>query len=360
MPSRWSLTIALVLTGCSAGGSSARGDAGDPPRGDAGAASESPFDAGLPVDAAIRVDAWQLLDADTCPPAPNGCALPTGSYVPELAGEFELVWVPGNGRYINEPTLIRDGNGLWHVLSNGGSGTGDPWTELSILHATAPSLLGPWTEQPDVLSTSDPASTDTVMWAPFVMLAGSDYLLLYANGGNAISAATSTDLFHFTRETTTYPGGRDPFVLRRAGMPDGLYGCWTDTESDGIHDIVALFQGQALAGWGAESYALHNPVVCPDDCWGWYESPYVVTVGGQYFLFVTFTNFDEPTYENTVVFRSPDPKTFPTTPIATFQAHGGELHVENGVMYLTRGGWPSRIGEEWRGLSLAPIRWKLE
>ncbi len=314
------------------------------------------MDAGLDARVGVPFDAALV---DRCA---DGCTAAPGSYVPVFDGEPRVVWTPSNDRYANEPTLVRADDGTWHVFANSAAGVANPWHETQFVHATAPSLLGPWTEQPDAMSAHDPDATESVMWAPFAMRDTTGYVLIYwaqnLAGVQEGHVARSDDLFHWRRTTEVPPGGRDQMVLRMDDGRDLLYSVWVAQEADGLHDVTTLSIGHALAGWSPASTAVRNPVVCPGSCWGFYESPYVFPYGGAYYLFVTYTLSEATTHERTIVFRSSDPTRFPETPIAQLQAHGAEIHVENGRTYLTRGGWTNFLGAERRGLSVVPLGWQ--
>jgi len=296
-----------------------------------------------------------------CPPTPTGCDLPAGRYIPVDLGGARVVWQPANNRYVNEPTLVRAADGTWHVFANGAEGEGGPWVEHQLLHASSPSLEGPWTEHADILSTRDPNTVETTYWAPFVMRDDTNYRIFYyaalQGSREALRSATSPDLGGWTRDPAELPGGRDAMLLRLSGGRDLLYTVSTERESDGAHDSIVVYEGRALTGWGPRRVAVRNPSVCPGQCWGFYESPYVVELGGAYYLFVTYADTDAVNYERTIVFRSQDPLSFAPEPITQLQGHGGELHVEGQQMFMTRGGWPSRIGDR-RGLSIVPIGWE--
>lgn len=298
----------------------------------------------------------------SCPETPRGCALPAGDYVPVIDGAASVVWAPSGDRYTNEPTLVRDGAGAWHVFANSATGPGDPWQESQLVHASAPALAGPWTEHPDALTARDPGSNDRELWAPFVMREGEGFRLVYASQNLAsveeLHDARSTDLFSWTRGGAKLPGGRDPMIFALEDGRQLLYTVATLREADGVHDAVSVSEAPAPgAEFGPPETALRDPSPCPGNCWGFYESPYVVEIGGQYYLFTTWTDSQAPTYERTAVFRSRDPRRFENPPLTILQAHGGELHVEGGRMWLTRGGWPHYVGADRRGLSIAPIAW---
>lgn len=317
----------------------------------------------MTTDAAVSYDAADSAALITrCDETLPGCGAPEADYVPVADGEGIVVWTPSGDRYANEPTLVRADDGTWHVFANSASGVGSPWGETQIIHATAPSLLGPWTEQPDILTTRDADAYEVMLWAPFVIREGNEYVITYAandrQGNGAQRVARSTDLFHWRRTTEVFPGGRDAMVLRTDDGRDLLYATGTTPLADGPHDVVQLAAGHALSNWTTLDPALTNPVLCTEACWGFYESPYVVRFGRSFYLFVTHTVSNASTYEHTEVFRSRDATHFAPQPIAELQAHGGEIHVEDGRMYLTRGGWTNYIGAARRGLSVLPIAWR--
>lgn len=318
------------------------------------------------VDASMTVvdggaDAGEL-PFGACPPSPRGCELPPGDYLPVMMGPMQRVLVPANTRYLNDHTLVRDDGGRWHVFgitSTSGPGGAGFAGQRQFLHATAESLAGPWTEQPDVivLRPEEPSRTS----APYIVRdQGLWQMFWYHNVPNGGRVAHAPDLFDWTRDPQVIPGGRDPFVMR---LDDGRWALYTTsltTEADGLHDSVAVFISRSLTDWSeaSEGVALRNPEACHgNDCWGWYESPTIAEVGGAFYLFVTFTSSSPGDYERTWVFRSHDPTRFEPTPITELRAHAGELVRDRGRMFLTSGGWPSIVGEARRGLSMAAIAW---
>lgn len=345
-------TLALAAATCSAScGTVQRGDLLPGPEGgaehpdlaDSSAESTAPsLEAG--ADAGAR-------DADAA------AAIP----VTPRALETRNVWQPASGRYTNEPTLLRAPDGTWHVFSNGAAGGGGPWVETQLLHGTAPSLLGPWTEQPDILTTHDPDATENALHAPYVLFDGSVYRLYYFDGtqldDHGLHTAVSTDLFHWTRQGLL-PGGRDPMILRDEGV-DRLYTVGVELAADGLHDLVRYYEGANLGGFTQRAPALRNPALCPHDCWGWYESPFVVRRPEGYYLLTTNTSslVGVPDYERTLVLYSRDPTHFEPTPLTTLSAHGAEVHEEGGELYLTHGGWPARLGDGRRGLFVTRLQW---
>lgn len=360
--------VALVaaLAGCGAAGTSV--DAGT----DAPLATEVPAgDVPAPRDAVIKPNGV-VLEPRTAPRAPRErwlracvedagrCDLPAGTYVPVEDGPRELVWTPADGRYLNEPTLLRDRAGRWHVVSNGTTGVGDPWAERSLLHGAAPSLRGPWTLLPDAISGEGLDG----LWGAHLLADPDGYLLIHFahlagqnRGENRV--ARSADLGAWRVDAAPLPGSRDAMLLR---LPDGrevLYATAILPRDGRTYDAVTAHVRAPGGAW-EERVALEQTFPCRAACWGFYESPYVVALGGLYYLFATYTDSGYATYEQTVVFRSADPLRFPQPPVAVLTGHGAEVHVEGGRFYLTSGGWPSRIGAARRGLTVVPLAWAPE
>ncbi|HEX5658968.1 MAG TPA: hypothetical protein VFX59_17360 [Polyangiales bacterium] len=309
------------------------------------------------IDASIRVSFEDsgIVDAqDAGAPVDAGMRLPR-------ALDTERVWIPAGARYVNEPTLIRAHDGTWHMFSNGAEGRGNPWVELQLLHATAPTLHGPWTDQPDILTTRDADAVESSLHAPFVLRDGDIYRIYYYDStmpeNEGLRTASSLDLFHWTRDREPIVGGRDAMILRHEGA-SYLYSVGTVLEADDeIHDIVRLQRAPALRDWVPLAPALRNPRACPDACWGWYESPFVVARDGGFYLFTTFTSSSTEDYENTTVYFSRDPTHFSPEPVATLHAHGGEVHEEGGALYLTHGGWPDKLTSKQPGLYVTRLAW---
>lgn len=285
------------------------------------------------------------------------CDLPAGRYAPVEDGPAEVVWAPEDGRYLNEPTLVRDGAGRWHVISNGATREGDPWRERDLLHAVADSLRGPWSPRPDAVTGEGLRA----LWGAHLVADADGYRLIHyaqlgAEDRGENRVARSADLSRWTVDRDPLPGGRDAMLLT---LPDGreaLYSTATLERGAQVYDAVTAHVRAPGGAW-SERVVLEQTFPCRAACWGFYESPYVIALGGMYYLFTTYTDSGYATYEQTLVFRSEDPLRFAQPPIAVLQGHGGEVHLEDGRFYLTRGGWPSRIGVARRGLSVVPLAW---
>jgi beta-fructofuranosidase len=285
--------------------------------------------------------------------------------VPCQTGPFARVFVPANGRYLNDHTLIRARDGTWHLYGITHTSQGSAFEERSLLHATAPALAGPWTEQSDALYADD-ALDELVVWAPHVVEWRPGNYVMYYWGEwlkpndlwRGIRRADSTNLVHWSKLETAPdpsvrpPGGRDPYLMR-----DGdhwlLYSVGVEPDSRGL--IVAT-QSPDLKTWSDADAVITDPT--PVFGWGNLESPFVEKHDGRYYLFVTDTGPNEPAeYLREEAFVSTDPLHFDWNPVANFQAHASEIVHEADRTYITSAGWTSVIGEENRGLKLAPLGW---
>jgi hypothetical protein len=282
-------------------------------------------------------------------------------------------FVPAGGRYINDHTLVRDHDGLWHLFAITHTSQGSAYDEKSFLHATAPRLAGPWTERPDALYADADARNELVLWAPHVVEWEPWHWIMFYWGEwihpqdpwRGIRRADSTDLWHWTKfETGSTPevrpaGGRDPFLMRYQDRWL-IYSVGVDEQSRGqIVVSSAPNLTDPHGGWSETLPVLTDPV--PNFGWGNLESPFVRFHAGYYYLFATRTGPNEPAeYLREVVFRSQDPLHFDWEPVNQYEAHASEIATENGRDYLTSVGWTSVIGEANRGLRIAPIEWRAE
>jgi beta-fructofuranosidase len=329
-------------------------------------------DADIPSDVqAVPTDASDVQDAppDPSDAADSGEAL---DYVPFVAGEFTRVYTPPSvtvggtvtARYLNDHTVVRGPDGTWHLYGITNTGLGMPFDEHSLLHATAPSLMGPWTDQPDVLTADTRVNEGCCLWAPHVVQVGpTRWVMIYATQ-QGLRRAVSTDLVTFTRvasdamDSLRPPGGRDPFLLRD-GPQWLLYSVGVDaTRNDGQILLTTLLGGDPDTStmWSQPAVPVTTDPV-PSFTWGNLESPTVVPYRGQYYLFTTRTANDNDDYVRTVVLRSPDRTVFPWMPVTDIRAHAAEVVADGDRYYITSAGWPGYIGEQNRGLLVAPLAW---
>ncbi len=273
-----------------------------------------------------------------------------GAEVPFLVGDRRRVFVPSRGRYLNDHALVRGGDDRWHLIGITHDSAGSPQEERSFLHATAPTLDGPWTELPDALMTQMP---ERVLWAPDIFAREPGrWTMLYwgSTPDNQIQRADSDDLVAWTRVMSPVPGGRDPHVAR-VGERWVVYSVGV-RESHG--QIIATTSAD-LTSWSPLSVVVEDPV--PSFGWGNLESPCLVRRGAWWYLFVTRTSAAPADYDRTVVLRSADPMRFEWRPVTEIAGHASEVVEEGGAQYLTSAGWTSQVGEPARGLSIARLEW---
>lgn len=290
-----------------------------------------------------------ICDGGPCGADPDA-ALP-GVEIPNVRGEYVRVFRPPGTRYLNDHTVVRGADGVWHLYGITHESQGMPFAERQLLHATAPALRGPWSAEPDILRAQ---GSEQVLWAPFAFEASPGRWVMYFWAGTPdgrVQRADSTDLRRWTRSRHTAPGGRDPFVLR-VGQRWLLYSVGVSAERRGQ---ILVTESADLLNWDAPVAALEDPE--PSLEWGNLESPSVVQRGGLYYLFVTRTSESAVDYVRTVVVVSTDPKRFAWAPITELLAHAAEVITDGDTMYLTSAGWTAEVGERWRGMSLIRLGW---
>jgi arabinan endo-1,5-alpha-L-arabinosidase len=312
----------------------------------------------LPLPTAPAHPQANPVGSASAPPA-TGPASDTPE-LPYLASDFELVFTPSNGRYLNDHTLVRAKDGLWHLIGITNSGPGAPFEERSFLHATSTSLHGPWTERPDVLSAAE--SEGCCVWAPHVLeTAAGSYTMFYATQQPGVMRASSPDLMVWQRTSLNQaatgrpPGGRDPYLMRD-GKRWLLYSVGADAAAHGQIIVTTTQSDPSMSDmWTSTTPVLTDPV--PSFGWGNLESPFVVERNGTYYLFVTRTGTGQTDYVRTLVFASRDPEKFEWKPLTRIFGHAAEVVSEDGQDYLTSAGWTSSVGELNRGLLLAKVQW---
>ncbi|WP_415949230.1 glycosyl hydrolase family 32 [Streptomyces sp. KLOTTS4A1] len=264
------------------------------------------------------------------------------------ATPFVQIYDPSVGEsspwYINDHTFVQDERGTWHLFGITHAEPSDDEDEKTFAHATAPALDGPWTKQPPAL-TADPGYGETHLWAPHVIRSGSTYYMFYAGGGpdgsrHAISVATSTDLYSWTR----HPGGplfrdgavaRDPFVTR-IGDRWVMYYTATDNPRGG-HHVVAYRTSTDLIHWSGRSVAFTS--TASGFGGGDTESPFVVYANGAWHLFLG----PRSGYAGTDVFRSTDPFRFSADQLAGhIFSHAAEVIDDGGRWRVSHAGWGQR------------------
>jgi arabinan endo-1,5-alpha-L-arabinosidase len=310
-------------------------------------------------------------DLKSAPPsdadASRGTRVPAVSpapdyYVPTLHAEFQRVYAPSGHRYLNDHTIVRDDNDLFHVFGITDDSEGKPFEERSFLHATAISPEGPWSELPDALF-ADRSLDGCCIWAPFITRAATGWHIYYAGvrGARVLRRAESPDLVSWVRSPAwatdegRAPGGRDPFVLL-AGGRRYLYSVGVDSASRGQIVMTTQDEDEASA-WSALLSVITDPV--PSFGWGNLESPFVVPYEGRNYLFLTRTGEGKAGYFVTLVFASDRLDRWEWSPIAEIPAHAAEVVNADGKWFVSSGGSTALTGEDARGLSIAPFSWEL-
>ncbi len=331
----------------------------DPGRVDGGAGPSSDDDAAergaaledQPADAATGADAGARLDA--AGRWEPGCTAPLAPQV----GSFRNIYDPSVGQrepwYINDHTIVRGPDGLWHMFGITHAEPASPLEETELAHATSPALTAAgWEKQPPAL-IADRRRGETLLWAPYVLEHEGIYYMFYSGGGRdetryQMSLATSADLWQWTREPQPlfYDGyqARDPFVLRIGDQWVMYYKA--TMEPDGGEHVVAYRKSADLRRWSDRGIAFRDRETGTGG--GATESPFVVERGGHYYLFIG----PRDSYNSTGVFHSADPFQFGEPRIAELPAHAPELIRDlDGTEHISRAGW----GEQ--GLWLAPLGW---
>lgn len=292
------------------------------------------------------------------------------------AAGFERVYDPSAGEaerwYINDHTFIRDHSGTWHLIGITHAEPFFPKDEKHLAHATAPSLLGPWTKQPFAMST-DPAWGETHLWAPHVIRHDGAYWMFVCAGGSPeseyrIHLATSEDCTTWTRhpENPLIIDGyeaRDPMVLR-VGARWIMYYTATSEPGGGNH-IVAAAESDDLVHWTGRHTVYRDELV--GSFGGPTESPFVIERDGRYYLFMGPSRFGEAwrrvqqgidpdwasVYSTTIVLVSNDPLHFDRADeVGSIEAHAAEVIIdERGEVWVSHCGWGQG------GVYLAPLRW---
>lgn len=276
-------------------------------------------------------------------------------------GQFQLIYDPskdaGVPTYINDHTIVRGNDGLYHLFGITHAEPADPENEKSFAHAVAEDLHGPWRTLPPAL-VADPAYGEKHLWAPHVIEHLGQFWMFYAAGGDtpvqaAINLATSPDLQTWTR----HPGGplfrdgfeaRDPMVVW-TGVGWTMYYCATD-DPNGGHHVVAYRTSLDLVNWSDRQIAFTSALTGTGA--GDTESPFVTEHNGNWYLFCGPCGAydDRPDgYVCTSVYRSADPHRFDRkNRVLRFPSHAAEV-IEN--QWVTHCGWGQG------GVFLAPLQW---
>ena len=288
-----------------------------------------------------------------------------------VAGEWTHVYDPSVGEsepwYVNDHTFIRDSTGLWHLIGITHQEPFRPLEEVDLCHATAASLLGPWTKHPAALS-ADASWGELHLWAPHVIAHDGRYWMFVCGGSldggetYRLHLATSDDCFTWTRHVANplvVDGfhARDPMVLR-VGDRWVMYYTATHEPKYGNHVVIAT-ESDDLVHWSGRTVVYRDAL--EGDHGGPTESPFVVERAGTYYLFMGPADFGaamagevdwKRAYSSTIVLASDDPLHFERADcVGEIAAHASEVIVdEEGNDWISHCGWGQR------GVYLAPLR----
>jgi len=272
------------------------------------------------------------------------------------AGQYQRIYQPparaDTPWYINDHCFIQGPDGRWHMFGITQSEPAKPQQERFLAHATSDDLLAPqWKTETDVLPID---ASETVIWAPHVVLHDGLYYLFYCGGGSGnlyhINLATSRDLFHWERHPANpllvdgYDA-RDPMVLR-IGNEWVLYYTATSTPTGGNHIVVAV-TSRDLIHWSNRRVVFTHPK--QGTYGGPTESPFIVPRGNRYYLFVC----ENAPYNSTAIYASDDPFSWSIDAlVGRVPSHAAEVIAGPDQRW-----WVSRAGWGQGGLYLAELFW---
>lgn len=281
--------------------------------------------------------------------------------IPQIVGEWKILFKPEkHGNYVNDHTVVKALDGKWHLFGITSFG-GGPTNERYFVHGVGESLTEPLKEVGRAIDKG------TLAWAPCVINKGEDYYMFY--GPSPTQLAVSFDMVEWYGYPVTLENEppmaahRDHFVLKVAENKYLMYVV-------GVHNkkgAVSVFSSDTLLKWKFEGFALTSGDDAPlKPGWGAMESPFVVEKDGYYYLFITYTDCSDDTYNNTLVFASKGPTNFGeyngekggALPITKLYGHASEILQENGEYYITTCGWNSKDIPHKGAVSIARLAWK--
>ena len=280
---------------------------------------------------------------------------------PYISGDWKILFKPEkHGNYINDHTVVKGPDGKWHLFGIT-SHEGVPSCERYFAHGAGESLEG----QLDEVGRS--IDRGTLAWAPCVIEKDGIYYMFY--GPSPTSLAVSYDMFEwygtnvYLKNEPLMAAHRDHFVLKVSDNEYLMYVVGTYNKKG----AVSCFSSSDLLNWEFVGYALTSGDDAPlTPGWGAMESPFVVAKDGLYYLFVTYTDCSDETYNNTLVFCSKNPRDFGeynggkggAMPITTVQAHAPEVLCVDGKYYITTCGWNISPVPIKGAVSIAPLDWE--
>lgn len=281
--------------------------------------------------------------------------------IPYISGEWKILFKPEEyGNYVNDHTIVKGPDNEWHLygITSFGGGASQ---ERYFVHGKGKNLDAPFAEAGKSIDTG------TLAWAPCVINKDENYYMFY--GPSPTSLAVSFDMHEWFGHKITLnneplmAAHRDHFVLK---VDENKYLMYVV----GVHNkkgAVSCFSSRDLLTWNFEGFALTSGDDAPlKPGWGAMESPFVLNKDGLYYLFITYTDSSDETYNDTLVFCSENPVDFgeyngnsgDTVPIAKISAHAPEIIEENGKYYITTCGWRDKPVPHNGCVSIAELDWK--
>jgi len=281
--------------------------------------------------------------------------------IPRIAGDWRILFKPEkNGNYVNDHSIVKGADGKWHLYGIT-SFVSSSYQERYFVHGVGESLDVPFNE------VGRSIDRGTLAWAPCVINKDENYYMFY--GPSPTSLAVSFDMFEwygtnvYLKDEPIMGAHRDHFVLKVAEDKYLMYVVGTHQK----RGAVSCFSSSDLITWQFENFALTSGTKAPlKPAWGAFESPFVVKKDGLFYLFITYTDCSDKTYNDTFVFCSDDPKHFGeynggsdgAKPIAVLQAHAPEVIENNGNYYITTCGWNNKPTPNKGAVSIALLEWE--
>lgn len=266
---------------------------------------------------------------------------------PKIASDWRLLFKPEKfGRYVNDHSLVRHSDGLWHLFGITSHATED-FSEQERYFVHASGQL--WNDAGGMQELGKVCDNGVRAWAPGLIQHGGRTFMHY--GPSPMRMATSFELGHWMEHAAVIEGApldschRDSMVLK---IEDNRWLMYI-TGIDGKYGVVSVLESTDLVRWRFLRFALRTSGNAPyNPPWGATESPFVVRIEDLYYLFITYTDCQQHNYHNTLVFRSDDPRDFGNYTgdngedlvIATLPAHAPEIIEDtDGQWYVTTCGW---------------------
>ena len=215
------------------------------------------------------------------------------------------LFISAETRHMKDPCIVYDGT-LWHIFGTGNRGPGSGWR---VLHATAPDITGPWTEEapselkglegpsvaaPSVIFDTDDRLFHMAIQTDFTAVAGSIEYLVSADGATFTWMRTLLDPVTGSSEAGLYDPHfsviRGKKYLVYAGMPAVMTNDKPFTPQPDIY-LAESESGLWAGPWKRVDKILdhdhiewhHNRREHPDYEWG-IEGPQLIELPGNKIL----------------------------------------------------------------------------